>query len=197
MTLKEKIENNLTLYTLGLLLAGFLAGVGLYKSALEIAGPKTADTSPTSWNPIARAADWLPKAECPAYPVSLNLSSPGNGSSVGVSGTTIYSDIVIQASRPIPDANALGLIVNHEGDNNYYVVRGFGLKADPIKKVFKSERFIFLPYKPKADGKLNIWAFTVDDGNKLGTVYGSLDQVKDGASEMTISQKVVILLRPE
>jgi hypothetical protein len=195
--LKDKIENNLTLYTLGLLLSGFLAGIGVYKSALEIAGPKAPDTSPSSWSPVARAADWLPKGECPAYPVSLALSSPGSGASVGVSGETIYSDVVIQASRPIPDANAVGLIVNHEGDNNYYVVRDFGLKADSIKKIFKSEKFIFLPYKPKSDGKLNIWAFTVDDENKLGTVYGGLDQVKDAASEMTISQKVVVLLRPE
>lgn len=85
MTLKDRIENNAVLYTLGLLFAGFVGGVATYKSVLEIAGSKTPNTSSIAWNPIARAADWVPKSECPAFPVSLSLASPGAGSALGVS----------------------------------------------------------------------------------------------------------------
>jgi hypothetical protein len=41
MSLKEKIEKNLALWVLGLLLAGFLAGVGAYKTMLEITNQET------------------------------------------------------------------------------------------------------------------------------------------------------------
>jgi hypothetical protein len=46
MSLKDTIENNPVIWTLGILLAGFLAGVSAYRSVLEIANlqtiPKTA-----------------------------------------------------------------------------------------------------------------------------------------------------------
>lgn len=37
MNLREKVENNLTIWLLSALLAGFLAGVGTYESVLKIA----------------------------------------------------------------------------------------------------------------------------------------------------------------
>ncbi len=46
MSLKDTIDNNLVIWALGILLAGFLAGVGAYKGVLEAAHleaiPKTA-----------------------------------------------------------------------------------------------------------------------------------------------------------
>ena len=39
MSLKEKIENNLTLSVLGLLFAGFVAGLGAYKALPTIGAP--------------------------------------------------------------------------------------------------------------------------------------------------------------
>src|SRR5215813_7653316 len=75
MTLKEKIENSLTFYTLGMLAAGFLAGLAVYRGVLEIAGPKPQSevscTNQTAWEPPARKANWIPQAECPAYPLVL------------------------------------------------------------------------------------------------------------------------------
>lgn len=192
MTLKEKIENSPVLYTLGLLATGFVAGLGAYKGILEIAGPRPTDISPSSWMPVARSSDWLPKSECPAFPVSLSLSNPGSGSLLGVSGDTIYSDIVIQASRPLPETNVVGLILNQEGDPNFYVARSFGLRADPVRRIFKSEKFVFLPFEPKHEGKLHIWAFSADDANKLGTAYGSLEKVKQSVADITLSSAVVI-----
>ena len=37
MTIKERLENNIVFWTLAMLLAGFLAGIGTYKGVLEIA----------------------------------------------------------------------------------------------------------------------------------------------------------------
>lgn len=196
MTLKEKIENNLTLYTLGLLCTGFIAGVGVYRGIIEIAGPKTIDVSQQLWEVPARAAGWIPKAECPAFPLTIALTSPGAGSIVGARDDTIYSDVVVQTTRPLPPNNVVGLILNQEGDPNYYIAR-YGLEPDDSRRIFRSEKYIFLPFKVKPAGKLNMWAFVADDRGKLGTVYGSLVQVQKGSPEITLSEKVVISLRPE
>lgn len=197
MNLKEKIENNLTLYTLGLLCTGFIAGIGVYRGVIEIAGPKAVDMSQSAWDSAARAAGWIPKTECPAFPIALTLTSPGAGSVVGARNDAIYSDVVIQASRPLPSSNAVGLVLNQEGDPNHYVLTSFGLRPDDSRRVFRSEKYIFLPFKVKPEGKLNMWAFVADDSAKLGTVYGSLGQIQKGSPEITISEKVVINLRPE
>lgn len=196
MTLKEKIENNLTLYTLGLLFTGFIAGVGVYRGVIEIAGPKTADVSQQAWDSAARSAGWIPKTECPAFPLSIALTSPGAGSIVGARDETINSDVVVQTTRPLAPNNVVGLILNQEGDPNHYISR-YVLEPDDSRRVFRSEKYIFLPFKVKAEGKLNMWAFVADDRGKLGTVYGSLVQVQKGSPEITLSEKVVITLRPD
>ena len=41
MSLRERIENNITVWLLGTLLTGFLAGIGAYKAIIEIAQLKT------------------------------------------------------------------------------------------------------------------------------------------------------------
>ena len=45
MPLKDKIENNLTLFVLGLLVTGFSAGLGAYKVLVEIAGAGSTGSS--------------------------------------------------------------------------------------------------------------------------------------------------------
>ncbi len=47
MNLKEKIENNLTIWILGVLLTGFLAGLGTYKGILKIANLEVVSKSKT------------------------------------------------------------------------------------------------------------------------------------------------------
>jgi hypothetical protein len=37
-SLRERVEDNLALFILGILFAGFVAGLGFYKGALEILG---------------------------------------------------------------------------------------------------------------------------------------------------------------
>jgi hypothetical protein len=45
MSLKDRIENNVTVWLLGSLLTGFLAGIGTYKAILEIAHLKVVSAS--------------------------------------------------------------------------------------------------------------------------------------------------------
>lgn len=64
MTWKERLENNFTIFVLSLLVAGFGAGLGTYKFFSEAPhGP--------SWTDEAKKENWIPKNECPAYPVSI------------------------------------------------------------------------------------------------------------------------------
>src|ERR1700722_1967973 len=126
MSLKENIENNPILWVLSLLLAGFLAGISAYKFLADMVTNKSEQTpsacSQTDWEATARKADWIPKLQCPAYPVSIKLTSPGSGSIISVSRYAIADmDLIVQASRPLPSNEDVGFVVNQDNKANYYV----------------------------------------------------------------------------
>ena len=144
MTLKERIENNLTLVILGFLAVGFSAGFASFKALTEISGPNRSSissASDTSWLQDARKADWIPKSDCPAYPVLVNITSPGAGSLVPISrGGYVHVKLVIQASRPLPKTSAVGLISNEENSPNYELDFPV-LHADDVHQIFSEDIF--------------------------------------------------------
>ena len=85
MTWKDKVENNITLFVLGLLATGFASGFGAYKLLLDGGWELQ-----TPWQLEAKKANWRPANECPAYPVSVSITSPGNGSIIKVYGVQPY-----------------------------------------------------------------------------------------------------------
>ena len=187
---------------LGLLLAGFIAGFSTYERIRRITGFKNAPN--TKWQDMAREQDWIPKSECPAYPISLDITSPGDGTIVkylGIGTPALETDLVIQSSRPIPLPTSMGLIYNEDGDSNFYVSFPYfnDYFPDPLgrnsRKIFRREEFVFLPFQPKDGTKLNLWAIAVADQRMVGSVYSSLEQIETSTSGAVISEKISITLR--
>ena len=193
MSLKDKIDNNLTLFVLGFLVTGFVAGFGSCKVLSDMGATKQPTTvtssPPTPWVEIARKAKWVPMNECPAYPVSINITSPGGGSHIGVSTLgDVYTDLVVQTSRPLPPTADVALVVNEENAPNVYV--SFPpFRANNQRTLFRVSYFR-LSNRPGKGATLNFWALVVDDRSKFGSIYSSIDQVKASASDVTLSPKI-------
>ena len=194
MSLKEKVENNLVIFTLGLLLAGFLAGFGAYKTIQEIVG-SSKPSHLTNWEPTARVAGWIPSTECPAFPVSVALTNPGNRTTIDVSNDTLYTDLVIQCTRPLPLNNSVGIIINQEGDSNFYIGKHTVPAVDEGRKVFRDKEYVFLPFKPRPGSTITMWAYIATNENQVGTVYNSINQIKQASPEIVVSEGVTLTLK--
>jgi hypothetical protein len=196
MSWKEKVENNFTIFVLGLLVTGFAAGIGAYQFVAEVTsqshnlseGPGVLD-----WTEEARKGDWIPKNECPAYPVS----SLGSGSIVDTSYTNspyITGDLVIETSRPIPVSSHVGIVSNKSDDSNYYV-SFLNFIIDQKRMIFPYNTMFKLPVYTQPGIGINLWAIVVDNRNKFGSTYASLEQITAGRTEVTLSPKVSIAVR--
>jgi hypothetical protein len=109
MTLKERVENNVVVFLLGSLVTGFVAGFGAHQVIMGMAG--LAETNATDWKEAAKDAGWIPREECPAFPINLRIASPGDVAVVPYSsaGTpALRTDLVIHSSRPIPLPTSVG-----------------------------------------------------------------------------------------
>jgi hypothetical protein len=194
MTLKEKIENNLVIFTLGLLFTGFLSGFGAYKAIQEIGGlSKPSDM--TNWEPTARASGWIPSTECPAFPVSVALTNPGNHTIIDVSDIYLYTDLVIQCTRSLPLGNSVGFIINQKGDSNFYISHRLYFEPDESRKVFRVTEPVHLPFKPRPGSTITMWAYIATDIYKVGTVYNSISQIKQASPEIVLSESVTLSLK--
>jgi hypothetical protein len=60
--------------------------------------------------------------------------------------------------------------------------------------VFREEKYVFLPFRPKESAVLNIWAIAVADQREVGSLYSSLEQVRTNAPGAVISEKTSIVL---
>lgn len=194
-TLRERLEDNVVYVFGAALVTGFVAGFG----AREILPDSGAPAS--QWEDKARSADWLPKADCPAFPIVLDVKGPGDGSEVPaeLSGRSwwLKTDVAIVASHPISEGTTVGLIFNKAGTTNYYIDKGYGLRSNDKRDSFYSgEVGIDLPealtLEPNA--ALNIWAVATDNESQLGSIYSSLDQIKATSSTIVLSGKVTVHL---
>jgi|SRR5580700_1492440 hypothetical protein len=199
MQIKERLENNLVWFALTLSVSSFCVGIGAYKFVAEMTASKPESTAAacpqaeTDWAVLARKAEWLPRADCPAYPVSISISSPGNGSVVSFDTYypyTAYTDFVIKTSRPLPRNNSVGLIVNQPTQLNYYVLFP-SFTVNDTRTVFRL-RSLNLPFSPESDRLLNYWALIVADETQFGSIYSSLEQVRSSSTEVTLSEKTSV-----
>jgi hypothetical protein len=197
MTLKERIENNLTLYTLGLLLTGFLAGLGTFKFLLEATGQATSvgmQCTGESWKPPARQAAWIPTSECPAYPLELKLSSPGSNTVVAMqAGRDRWFDtpLVVGASRPLPEKINIGIVFKPLDSPNYYVLFP-GFTEAGSRANFRRDLFVELPFALKKGMSIELRATVIDNRDKLGTVYSDLEQIRAADPSVFLSPPVQV-----
>lgn len=199
MTLKERIENNLTLYTLSLLLAGFLAGLCTYKFILDAMGSKTSivgECTGESWKPPARQAAWLPPNECPAYPLEIKITSPGNNAVVSMRSNDTWFDtpIIVTGTRPLPDKSNIGVVFKPANSPNYYVLFP-GFKEAGSRSTFRRDLFVDLPFSLKPAVTIELRALIVDNKAKLGSVFSTLDQIRTSDPSVFISGPVHVQVK--
>lgn len=201
MPFKEKIENNLVLFTLGLLATGFIAGFGAYKALVEVMGPgssKFADSLTQAdslrqedWSDLARKEDWIPQSECPAYPISLRVTSPGAGATVPFDSHTesLNSVFIVQSSRPLSASTDVGFILNEDGAPDYHVIFPQLLDNYANRTVFREDR-LSIPFRPKPGGVAHMWGIAVENQTSVGAVYTNLEQIKQSAAGVFVSDKI-------
>jgi hypothetical protein len=150
---------------------------------------------PIEWKEKARSEHWVPKSECAAYPVRLQITSPGDKSSVSVAivgnKTSLRTDFVIHSSRPIPSANKIGIIVFEEGRSNYYVIFPEFVTKDR-RRVFRREVYLYMPFEIKHDSKIKFWALLIENLSSIGEVYSNIEQIKGLPVETTISEPILV-----
>ena len=189
MEFKRTFENHVVGFGLTMIAIGFGSGAVAVKFLIDAQpGSKMAITG-EGWEASARKANWSPRADCPAYPVSVSLTSPGSGVRLKMRRDTFYSDLVIQSTRAVPEASSIGLILNAAGDTNYYVIFPY-LEANPSRTAFKRQ-LLELPFFPKDLSDIRVWTVLVADKSGFGAVYSSLDQVKAVSNDTFISSETI------
>ncbi len=202
MSLREKVEDHILWFSLSLVVTGFVAGFGAHAALSNALTSQVTGTQQGNWEELAKSADWIPKGDCAAYPVSLTIAGPGSGSTVDVSNfeasaSSLDTDLVVQANRPLPQSNAVGLITNEPGTPNYYV--SFPpFDSDDARKVFRETAPIILGEKLNDKStELNMWALLTDSSAKFGAVYSGLDQIRASDPNATLSAKVSLKVNPK
>lgn len=172
-------------------------GVLLFTPDWEATARAKGWASRAEWQAAARRENWLPNEECPAFPIAVQLTSPGDGAqirvSVGSDYTTIRTDLVIRTSRPLPSSSSVGLVANEEGTGQYYLLFP-SFRADERRAVFRKDD-IYLPFKAQLSSKLNIWALVVAAEREYGSPYSSIEQIRAVRDDSVISQKATVSLK--
>src|ERR1019366_9027579 len=194
-TLKERLENHIVIVFLTAIATGFVAGFSAHV-AITPSSPGTTSSPSVDWQATAKEKGWVDRSLCPAMPVMLRLLSPGTNAILEHSGGYLRADVVIDASQPLPKDEAIGYIFNPEGDTNFYVEFPY-LTQNEQRTVFRTTgEFASFPTKIEKPTRVYIWAVAIDDKSKLGSFYGSLDQIKAVSNTIFISEKVAITVVP-
>jgi hypothetical protein len=150
------------------------------------------------WHDMARHEGWILKTDCPAYPLELHLVNPGNGVSVGMApldnSAILNADLIVTTKRSVPDATSVGIVVHEtEGTNHYLVFPEWDETNN--RRSFKKNQPVILPFEPEYGGQLSIWAIAVNERERFGVSYGSLEQIEDIMEGTVLSDKVTVSLR--
>lgn len=194
MGIKQKLEDNIVIVVLGAAVTAFGAGFGASRAIAP--GDQHGTWQGGDWQAYARSNGFVEKSECVALLTTLHVLSPGDSSNVPFSASpgTLATDFVVSSSQSVPTTATVGVVVKIEGDSNYYV--GFPIfNINDSRTLFRDTNPVELPVRVRSSGHVDLWALLVDDKNRLGPIYGSLDQVKSAAT-VILSEKIGITTVP-
>jgi hypothetical protein len=192
-TLKQRLEDNIVMVVLSALVTGFTAGFGAHAALSTIPShPNKSANVEDEWQNNAKAAGWIAKSECPAVPIVLQLRSPGDGTSAEYENGMLKTVLIVSSSKTIPKTEAVGVVFNKEGSNDYRVVFP-SLTENSARTLFRREGDVPFPFSLYRDsGSFNMWGLIVEDKNRLGGTYGRLDQIRTASESVVLSEKVTI-----
>jgi len=200
MTLKDKIENHLGLvvssvFGAGLLL-GFGAGMKVEQWFKEAVAPASSiiQCKAEIWKPLAQKADWLPMSQCPAYPLKMQISSPGNGTTVSIGSInkkTISTPFILSISRPLIGDSALGFVVKPSSSPNYYVIFPFFEQTKETNS-YRTRFGLELPINIQNDSKYEIRGLLIDKKDKLGDRFLDISQITDVDPSVVLTDAITV-----
>lgn len=196
MTLRDKIENHLGLYISGVAIAGFASGIAADRWAKDIFGaPVPApQCKAEQWEPLAREAQWTPLTQCPAFPIKLQITSPGNGTSFAIDRhrlRTLKIPFVVSASRPLPSISDIGFVVKPSSTPNHFVVFP-GVYQIANTNSFRTYE-IELPIDVTPGQEYSVRGIFIERKGVLGDRFTSIDQILAADPSIVLTDAVSVV----
>lgn len=198
MSLKEKAENNIVIYTAGCIFTGFMAGFGVSQffaqSATSASSSDQQCTKQAVWQAAARKDQWLPVEECPVHALEARLTSPGSGTLIQIDPDrpeALRSSFVLSSTRTLAQKSDIGLLFQVRNSPNIHVLFP-GFLGGRDGGVYRRDISTDLPFKLVPGMTIDVWGLIVDDKRRVGDLYSSLEQVKQGAPGAYITERVTV-----
>jgi hypothetical protein len=184
-----------TLKTLGWIVSGFVAGFAvsqfLSKESIFAGSSVVQQCTTDQWQQLAKTSDWTPKNECPAYPLRLSITSPGNQTFITPSKgypNEIMEKVIVNLSRPLPTGTRLYLAAQDTDSSNLYVSdESLYSNSNGIATTIGSSKFGFDISKTKS---IQLWAFATNDDDRIGDLYKDIQQLQDGTPNVYVSEPI-------
>lgn len=144
MTLRQKVENNLAIWLLSMLLSGFLAGFAAYQTILEVSGRVT--VSEAEYDSMVQAAELVSKHKVevgpppPSHHMTVTSALKGDGPTDSLENVRFDEDFWVTTKW-------IGVT-----GKNYY---------NQIWKIYFRDKLVAMdwhPFVPKYDGNHYTWA---------------------------------------
>jgi hypothetical protein len=198
MNLKERIENNLTLWALSLAVTAFGAGVAADRWAKEVfgTGHQVSECKTERWQELARKSDWIPNAQCPAYPLKAQLSSPGTGTTLPFDESftkTLRIPFVVSLSRPLGTDGDVGFVVKPKDSPNYFVVFPLISRTRETNS-YRTEFGIELPVTVLKGNEYEVRGLLVDKKQKMGDRFTELSQILSADQSIILTEPVSVII---
>ena len=196
MTLKDKIENNLTIYALSLAVMSFAAGIATDRWAKDIFGHSASisECKADIWQGQAKRADWAPLSQCPAFPLKFSISSPGHGATFTFDkyqSHTLKIPFVISTSRPLPEIGDIGFIVKPKDSLNYFATFPLISRVQGSNS-YRASYGIELPVNVLSGNEYEVRAVFVDKKHKFGDRFTGIPQILDTDPSVVLSDPITV-----
>lgn len=152
----------------------------------------------SEWKHEATKKGWIEKSECPAFPLKLEITGPGNGSRILVQkqyfgNYRISTGIVTRLSKPIDKKSQIdiGIVIKSNKEDNYYIVfpSEIGTTLTQGNRVVRLSD-IYVPFTPSEDSTFKIWVVAVDDKKTIGSRYIRLNDIQSHGSVLSMSNVI-------
>jgi hypothetical protein len=75
-----------------------------------------------------------------------------------------------------------------DGTTNFNILFPY-FKISEDRTIFRAEHLFKAPFVVESGSTINIWAAIVDNDQKFGSVYASIEQIKTSGSDVIVSPK--------
>jgi len=196
MSLRERIENNVTLFMVSIAVPSFLAGMAVdqWAKSVSTTPPPQAACKTEEWQELARNSDWAPVAQCPAFPLKLQITSPGSEATFqrSISNPSwVDMPFVLSASRKPPVGTALGFVVRPQNAPNYFIVFPVLDKISDTTTYRASH--LSLPVSITPNTRYEVRGVFVNQEQTLGDRFTSLAQILAADPSVILTEPITVV----